>query len=178
MSDGTPEYMIPREIEPRKFAQLGVLLKGGVPAQALPRLAQATLAVESVEAQLQFSLNEQSRAQVQGTVDARVQQQCQRCLEPVEVVLSCSVALTVTKSEQQAKDLAKELDAWLVPDDSGDLFAMLEEEILLALPYVVFHDYDCVDASLFQRGPASEASPEKAGNPFQVLEQLKKARKD
>lgn len=178
MSEGTPAHTIPREIEPRKFAQLGVSLQGSVPAAQLPRLFGATLGVASIEAQLQFSFDDRGRPQVLGTVNAQVQQQCQRCLEPVEVTLQCPIALTVTKNEQQAKDLARELDSWLVPDDSGDLFAMLEEEILLALPYVAFHDYDCVDASLFQRGPKSEPSAEKAGNPFQVLEQLKKVRKD
>lgn len=174
MSNGKPEQIIPRQVDPRKFALHGVAVKGSVPVEELKRLAEATVGVNSLEAELQFGFVDRKPV-VTGSLKGSVVQQCQRCLEPVEVALACAVRLSIVMNEQQAKDLAKEQDFWLVPEESADLHAMLEEEALLALPFVAFHDYDCVDASLFRRGPVDEPAPTKAAGPFGVLEQLKKS---
>ncbi len=177
MSDASSEQPLPRQVEPRKFALHNAIVQGQVPGADLPRLVEASCSIESVRAELQFGFDER-RPVVSGAVNAVTHLQCQRCLEPVQVNLDCTVALTVVKTEEQAKALPKERDPWLVPEDCGDLYVMLEEELLLAMPFVAFHDYDCVDAALFEKGPEGEPVPQKVSSPFGVLEQLKKPKKD
>jgi uncharacterized protein len=63
-----------------------------------------------------------------------------------------------------------------VEEGQVDLYAMVEDELLLSLPAVAYHQEACVGPALFSSG---EPVNEKQGkNPFQILEQLKGAPKD
>ena len=173
MSEGTSEKPIPRQIEPRKFAQHGVKLQGSLPAEALERLSGAVVGVKHIHADVVFSMDDQRQKILTGHLDAKVVRQCQRCLEPVDVDLNCVFTLGVVWDEEESRQLSKDIDPWIVTEDSADLYAVLEEEMLLAMPFVSFHAEPCVDASKFQSGPAELGKPEKE-NPFDVLKKLKK----
>lgn len=175
MSEGTPEKPVPQSIEPRKFAQLGVSLKGSLPVDKLHRLQDAVLSIDSAMAELEFSVNDHREKTMNGTVSVTLQRQCQRCLEPVELKLDCTVALAAIWSETEAPDLSEAVEPWIVETETADLYSVLEDEVILALPIVSYHDNDCVSSELYQSGPVvKEGEGEVKQNPFQILEQLKK----
>lgn len=173
MSEGTHLNTIPRRVEPRKFAHHEVNLAGTVPVTELKRLAEACIAVTAVSADLAFRVEDPREKVVKGQVKADLQVQCQRCLEPADLHLVSDVNLAIVWSQDTARQIPEHLEPWIVEEDEADLYSMLEEEVLLAMPYVVYHDYPCVDAELLGAGPVDETPAAKTNNPFQVLEQLK-----
>lgn len=175
MFDSTLKNSLPRTVEPRRFATQGAVLSGFVPCEDLQRLGKSQVSAIRVVATLQFAIDEQREKVVTGLIEATVQMQCQRCLEAVEIELSCPVSSAMVWDEEDAKHLPGTLDPWVVKDESADLYDMIEDEILLNLPYVAFHEWNCVDPALLSAGEV-DAAPEAGAdenNPFQVLEQLK-----
>lgn len=170
--------MIPRIIEPRKFAQQGLRVAGDLPADDLPRLRASVLELGKVSADLQFAIAESKHRLVTGHVQADVSMVCQRCLDPVATQLSSDLALAMVWTQEDAKTLPSAYEPWVVPAEQGDLYDILEEELLLVLPLVAFHDYECIDRSLFVAGDAPEAEQTKQNNPFQVLATLKGSSKN
>lgn len=95
---------------------------------------------------------------------------CQRCLEPMVFPFALATDLVVFRYEDQlaeAEALDPELEALLV-EEAGDLMVLVEDEILLALPFAPRHDH-CVDL------PGSDEGPEElnAASPFAALAALK-----
>ena len=171
MSDGTPNHILPRIIDPRRFCQQGVVLRGVVATDALTRLAENGVTVDSVYAELTFSVDEQRERIVTGTLAVNVQVQCQRCLEPMPLALDCAVSVAIVWDEESSRALAESYDPWIVASEDADLYALVEEEILLGLPFVSYHDFPCGERQA--ESEPEEQSGSKKQNPFQVLQQLK-----
>lgn len=163
--------MVPRLIEPRKFAQHGLQVAGDIPVESLQRLAMVASAVTAATVDLQFAVAQTKHRVVTGHFAGSVTMQCQRCLEPVELQLRGDVSLAMVWSEDDAKLLPQEYEPWVVAQDQADLYEIIEEELLLALPIVPAHDYDCMDRSAL--APKETLKPRETNNPFQVLAQLK-----
>lgn len=177
MSDGTPKHSIPRLIDPRRFAQQGVVLRGAVPVAELQRLQDIDLAVEAVQAELFFSVDEQREKVISGQLQVEVKLQCQRCLDLMPISLVCDVNLALVRDEEDARNLPGSYDPWISVEEQADLYALIEEEILLNVPYVVYHETPCGSALQLNERPQKEQL-ESGGvsdkpNPFQVLKQLK-----
>ncbi|MFT5082253.1 MAG: hypothetical protein ACI9Y1_000277 [Lentisphaeria bacterium] len=174
MSDGTPLQRLPRKIDPRKLAQLGVVLEGLVLAENLDIFAQAAHIIGGIKVRLAFSTNEQHKRLISGSVDATVKLECQRCLQLTEErALHSEVSVAVVWDEEQAKNLPIHIDPWIVGEDDADLYALIEEELLLSLPVAAYHDYSCVDESFFSRGDITTGKQETGSNPFSVLAGIK-----
>ena len=86
---------LPTHIDPRKLALQGYLLEGEVKCDSLTRLASSVSSIcGSLEASVQFELDE-SRAKVaRGTASVTVHAICQRCLDAVKVDLKADFAVT------------------------------------------------------------------------------------
>lgn len=102
-----------------------------------------------------------SKMALQGAVE-RV---CQRCLQGVDVKLDvkCAVEWVRSDAELDAADQEDEWDAMLLTD-MVDLLPLVEDELLLAIPYAPMH------ASCVPAGP-SEAGDKPS--PFAMLARLK-----
>ncbi len=100
---------------------------------------------------------------------------CQRCLGPVMVGLEidqwfrfvATEEIAMTEDDQSEEDL-------LVMEPQFDLLAVLEDELLMALPLVPMHD-QCPVAPTLSAGETEvpELAAQKP-NPFAVLAKLKK----
>lgn len=169
---------LPRTVAARKLASQGRRLGGAVAQNALPRLMDAVLEPgPRVAVELQFSAGEGSAPEIHGHVEARVTLNCERCLKPVELTLAAAPALGLVRTDAEAEALPGRLDPCLLPGEDLDLFELVEEELLLALPIVAAH----ADASCQPRlaGAAdADADPDAGGtqSPFRVLERLKPRR--
>ena len=102
---------------------------------------------------------------------------CQRCMATVETPLAVDQWYRFVATEQiaMAEDDESEVDL-LVMEPKFDLLAVLEDELLMALPLVPMHEH-CPVAPVLSVG--SIELPDEAGagsekpNPFAVLAQLK-----
>ena len=170
------QKLLPRQGDPRKFAQQGISLQGFVPVNALPRLADALQdSIGEIQADLAFGLSEEKKKIVTGHVGANLSLLCQRCLNPVTVLVESDISLGIVWDEEHAASLPESLDPWIVGEGAADLYDMIEEEMLLSLPAVAYHEELCVDSKLYTSGKPVEVKIEK--NRFQVLEQLKSSPK-
>lgn len=107
------------------------------------------------------------------TLEARVPQTCQRCLQPYAQSVEVDRWFRFVKDEATA--LAEDDEAeedLLVLEPRFDLTALVEDELLMALPLVPMHDV-CPQPLL--SGPATnEPAPrEERPNPFAALATLK-----
>jgi uncharacterized protein len=89
---------------------------------------------------------------------------CQRCLEPVTVPIALHFDYVVCAEESATLDDNDEVD-WLEQSDAMDISALIEDELLIALPIAPVHASLCKQLNL--------ESGEKP-NPFSVLKALKK----
>lgn len=168
--------LLPRQGDPRKFAQQGVVLEGFIPIADLPRIVEATESSSGdVQVNLEFGISEEGKRAVTGRAVADLSLVCQRCLEPVLIPVESDISLAIVWDEDAAKGLPQHFDPWIAGEGVADLYDMIEEELLLSLPAVAYHPEPCVDKKLYSSGKPVEVKKEK--NPFQVLEQLKSSPK-
>src|SRR5690606_29849758 len=172
----TSHKALPRQADPRKFAQQGVSLEGFILTSDLPRIVDATERNEGeVQVKLEFKISEEGKRVVVGHAHADMVLICQRCLEPVTVPVESNISLGIVWDEEAAAKLPPHFDPWITGEGMADLYDMVEEELLLSLPAVAYHDEPCIDSKQYSSGKPVEVKREK--NPFQVLEQLKSSPK-
>ena len=130
---------LPREAELRTWASRGIEVEGDVLVTRMPRL-QAVIASgeEPAYATLRCWKAEQHRYIVDVRVQMTVALECQRCLSQCELELATQSSLCVVWNEDSIKELPSGYDP-LVTGDVSDLHALVEEELLLALPAVPMH---------------------------------------
>ncbi len=115
------------------------------------------------------------------SVQATLENQCQRCLQAMEFLLNEQVKLALLEDKSQANLLQE--DDWLLLNDVVNMVKherrlpiinMIEDELLLALPLVPKHDLNdenCVPVDILVE--EEETVVEEKNNPFAVLAKLK-----
>ena len=172
----------PRKLDVEAFSRDGGSLQGEWPAVALHRLSDAAAPEApastwpNVSWQLQGERIEPRAADAQIWLhlqaQATVRLTCQRCLQPVEDHLDVERSFLFVRDEAQAAALDEESeDDVLVISRSLDAQALLEDELLLALPLVPRHDV-CPEPLKHLEDDLPEELEEKP-NPFAALASLK-----
>ena len=178
MSEGAKNTLLPKWIDPRKLAQMRAVYEGSVTPEKLPRLRAAVEFLDVLQARVEFGIDDNGKRCIKGELEATLSLICQRCMEPISIRVKAEPLLAVVASEEKAEELSKDYDPWIVPEVEADLHAMVEDEMLLALPIVAYHREPCVDSSLLA-SKDTENVPDESDNPFSVLAVLKgKAGKD
>lgn len=166
---------LPTHIDPRKLALQGNLLEGTVNVEDLPRLESSVSSVcGPLEAKVQFGLDESRAKIVNGNAKVSVETICQRCLDPLVIELKAEFAVQVIWSEEHINRVAANYEPWLVLDKMANLNELLEDEILLALPLVNYHDVGECTGDTFVEEVEAIGDEVVSDNPFNVLLQLKK----
>lgn len=162
-----------RHLDVRKLARKGVLIEWKLELDDLPRVRDAVVAAgEKIAVSLQFDRDEERRFVITGEIKADSQLVCQRCLNPTPFTIDVQVDVVVVWDEIEAQALPRHKEAFIAQDEA-DLLELIEEEILLSIPYVAYHDQcDGVDGYKPEE-PVEDAQAPQKENPFKVLEQLK-----
>lgn len=167
---------LPVALDVRKAAARGAAIRGVLAPAELQRF-RALLAADAgrIEARLACSRDEQRRFLIHADIAAEVVVTCQRCLEPMEQHVQCDNLLAVVWSDTEAAALPRRLDPLIVPEQSCNLHALVEEELMLSLAPFNYHDADdCRDKVAVYADAAPDSGGEDAKpNPFNVLAQLK-----
>ncbi len=168
---------LPRKADIRKLASSGTVLEGLVEIATLERAAVA-LADDSgvVTYRLEFGMSEEGILSVDGCLEAVVQVQCQRCLEAMDLPLSSRFLLGAVWDDEQARTLPKRMEPLLVLEDTVDTVAIIEDELLLCLPFVAYHPPEACSRKVgYRTGDMdSVVAEEPRKNPFDALAALKK----
>lgn len=167
---------------------LGALVQRGgswqatVPARAFARFGAAldeagseSKSADSVAVALSCRRDEAGRAHVFGTCRLRASVVCSGCAEAVAVRTETAIDFRIAASDAEAERLA-DVDAVVLDEDRATLAALVEDDLLLALP-----ERGCTDSALCPRALAlAEAQVEDAAQaaqkegPFAALAALKR----
>ncbi|EXI82094.1 MAG: hypothetical protein AW10_00779 [Candidatus Accumulibacter appositus] len=154
-------------IDSLAFGFEGGSLQGEVPVVTLTRLADLLVdSAGSLAYRLEGCVGSRDRSQLQLQVDGVLSLCCQRCLEslPYAVQLRSLFEFVANDSELTQEELEDDSRDFLPVEKELDVLALIEDEILLALPTVPRHD-DCVLPGAVRESPNE--------SPFSVLAGLK-----
>jgi len=184
----------PRALDIAAFCRDGGRLEGQAALADLPRFADSVLrsADGAPEApvlwraagSLQAVAGGPPQCLVDLTLSAAPTLECQRCLQPVAVRLEIERRIRFVQGEDAAARLDEELeDDVLALLPRFDLLALVEDELLLALPLVPRHE-TCPDLPAALRpeadvqaaaaGAGSELPSGRSEHPFAVLAALRR----
>ena len=128
----------------------------------------------SLVANLRFFLNKSGRRIIAGNLKAEIEVLCQRCLQPLDLVVEDDINLVLVETEEKAKGLEELYDPWICETHKINLADLIEEQLLLALPIVCLHsDPNCVEKLDYDLQTGPESTNPGLQNPFRELESLK-----
>ena len=184
---------LPTAWDVKTAANQGAVLQGQAPVSAFERLLapNAQLSAEdlgsvswTVRAEKREAVpSEASRVAgasgvqwwVHVQAQAKLEAQCQRCLGPMAQAVAVDQWFRVVADEAQAALEDADSDEDVLGLDKGrlDLQAVLEDELLMAMPLVPMHEV-CPTAVSFVATPVEvDEAVDLAPHPFAVLAQLK-----
>ncbi len=169
----------PRRLDVAAAAAAGAELAGLWSLSELARLADG--AAGQVDEPVVWSARFETRRESGGPPQvwlqlqarAHVARECQRCLQPVLLVLDVNRAFRFAPTEDEAATLdAESEDDVLALSRQFDLRELVEDEFLLALPIVPKHE-QC-PAPLASAAPRAEEEDVAPFHPFAALASLKR----
>ncbi|PTQ89377.1 YceD family protein [Agitococcus lubricus] len=165
-----PVVSLPAAVEPFKWADRATQVVADVPLAKFTRLAADLVTTEgSVQVNCRFERNAQRIAFLRGDLATNVSLTCQRCLEPMNLSIQTTIDLALVHDEDEADKLPEDADYIVVAEQDVALAEIIEDELLLNVPYTPMHDH----CESLQYKQVDVAAPVKE-NPFQVLAALKK----
>ncbi len=173
-----PESPIPAYVDTRKVFLQQDKISGSIDLGKLPRFRDSLANQQGkVAVVLRFSVNESRQRLIKGSLTAEVEVTCQRCLEPLGIQLQDDISLAVLEEEASAAKLDPQFDPWICTDQKLILAELVEEQLMLCMPIVNYHDDKaCLDKLNYQQVQhelEGEQPEESADNPFAVLKALK-----
>ena len=153
-------------------------LTGTLAVNSMPRLAAALTSDRgAAEVTLRAEPEIGGRVVLSGTIQARLNMTCQRCLAGVELEVEASPRLAWVRSEAEMEVLPPEYDPLLSADGRVAVRDLVEDELLLALPLVPRHTQGaCRETRPAAVVSAPEHEAEKSKNAFAELAKLKRGR--
>jgi len=159
-------------IDSLEFARTGQTLRGSLSLPELTRLRDSLVdTVGAVEFEVKGGYDARRRPILKLAIHGMLHLQCQRCLGALEHALQVlNTLLLVTAGESAAGGLDEEDAEWVEASGNLDVAALVEDEIILSLPYAPRHE----EGSCRQAGTA--AADGAAASAFARLAALKQNR--
>lgn len=154
----------PAAIDGLAFVRNAAVLEGRLGVESLPRLAQSGCSGSVLDFVLTGEINERGKPGLKLAVDGSVRLQCQRCLGSLDLPLHLEAQLEFASSEAEITAADDDIER-VVAGREMNVVALVEDEVLLALPMVPKHE-QCSAAA----GLGADAEP----SAFQALAALKK----
>tara|TARA_R110000850_G_scaffold277133_1_gene423303 strand:- start:80642 stop:81202 length:561 start_codon:yes stop_codon:yes gene_type:complete len=165
------------------FARAGSFLQGQAPLGLFARMLEGQLVQPEAQREsfVNWTLEGENTASgryfLHVTAHAEPMLECQRCLRPFicKINVDNRVELVRTPAEQDSDDLDDDGIERIVGSKRFSVLGFVEDELILAMPYVPKH-HECPSDSGIQadRSASSQEQETRRQSPFSVLEQLKK----
>jgi len=178
----------PQFVDFVRYTESRKTLQGSLSFKFCQRLAAQ---IENPEGEITFELNfgidEFANRYVSGKLETKLILVCQRCMENFEYPISVDLALAFISTVAEEDKIRGLYESYFYEDGHQiDLHALIEDEIILALPLIAKHEQsDCCMSSELHSDESIETDlnvtkdyenidpqMEKV-NPFEVLKQLK-----
>ncbi|MFT5484900.1 MAG: hypothetical protein ACI9GW_003569 [Halieaceae bacterium] len=162
-------------LDMRKLAARGTVVNGFIAVAELARI-KSLLASDrgTVTAHCEFSTDEEGRALLTVRSSVTLDVACQRCLEATQIEVTTDSVLCVVTGEDKIGTLPASMEPLIIAEDPANLWSVVEDELLLGLPIVSYHEAGaCAElVEKYRVGP--EPTDERSTpSPFEVLQQLK-----
>ncbi|WP_251976486.1 YceD family protein [Salinicola avicenniae] len=167
---------LPATVEPYRLAANHENLEGLVALDKLARLRDEIGEQQGdATVTLQFEVDAQRRHLIDGELSATLFVPCRRCLQPMLVEVESRFQLGIVSDDALAAHLPADYEPVLVNNEQLDLLEAVEDELILSLPQVVYHDEaDCaVSREQLSSGDADFETASRPDSPFDVLKALK-----
>ena len=154
-------------IDSQAFARDAGILEGDLAMADMPRVHDLLTEVSGgVHYRLKGRVGALGKAQLQLQLDGFIPLRCQRCMERLDFPLHVESTLELLESEADLtqEDLEDDSRDFLPAEKKLDVLALIEDEVLLALPIVPKHEA-CE--------PLVATRDEHEPSPFAVLAKLK-----
>ena len=170
------EENIPQKIDPFRFAENGLRIKGVLSVKNMNRLCESLYNDSGkVDINIEFGKDEQKVSFLKGNISCILQLQCQRCMEPYSFEVSNKIKLAIVHTEEEAEKLSKGYDTIVANDDILIIQDVIEDELIINLPVVPRHPLkECKGLPVIES--AEPVVKEEKENPFKVIEFLRKKR--
>ena len=168
---------IANKVDPFKLAERGVTESGTLELAELDRLAENI--DPSSEGTVDYSMRfftEGRHRRAEGHVKTTVNLICQRCLTPMPVDITGQFGIEFVREEPAETENDEEnVYEWvMIPEEPIALSDLIEDEVMLALPFAPMHEEgDCTASSTVK-----ELQENSRLNPFAVLEGLKSKKQE
>ncbi|HYD34101.1 MAG TPA: YceD family protein [Methylophilaceae bacterium] len=163
----------PPVIDALEFARKSLVIHDTIALSHFSRLSDA---LASADGGLDYELNgyigADSRPRLRLHISGAIQLTCQRCLEPLGFVVETDIDYILVTDEGMipSQDEEGEIDDYLVASSQTLVIELLEDELLLALPFAPKHQ-ECADKADLKMQTEKQS-------PFAVLRGLKTPKRD
>ena len=168
---------ITRHVDFRKLAASGAHVGGVIPLDELQRIGQELVDRDGlVTVELDFGIDDEGHRIIEGHVEAELTLQCQRCLGAMQLPVDTEVQMAMVWSESEIASLPERFDGIVVGEEPGDLFDLVEDELLLALPFAPRHpqgECEVQGTGMTGEPDVTETGVQTRENPFAVLAKYK-----
>jgi uncharacterized protein len=171
------------QVDARKFFAQQADYQARFKLSLFPRLREllvqeAENSSMEIRAELQFRRDDQGGCFIRGRIRVQLALACQRCLQSVPYPIDSELHIQVVENLQEAGDRELNPDELeLVVSEQGklDLLSLIEDELILSLPIVIYHEAeDCNQALTAFREAETRHAFEDGRKPFAELAGLKK----
>lgn len=168
---------LPRQVDIRRLIAADVELKACEPLASFKRLdGMVEGARGDVEIELHFFVDEQRLRRIDGAVRAELDVICQRCLQPMPIAIDSHFAVAAVWSDSEGEHFPRHIDPYVVGEEPQDLRELIEDELIISVPYVSYHEEGpCAEQAAAESARREEET--RRDNPFSVLGQLKPGKK-
>jgi len=144
---------------------------GDITLAQMPRLSELVLMQQAtIPVTFEFGYNAYHKPSIKGHYKASLNVECQRCLESMVTVIDQGFELLIDATEDDIQSF--QLDSVYSTDGYVDVFEVIEDELILALPIIMMHeDTNC--NKYMQTATTDEEPSAETNNPFAVLKTLK-----
>ena len=161
---------LPNTIQPWKLAEQGARLAGTFSLACMPRLTSMLANTDAqVAVELTADTDEEGIPYLEVHLETTATAICQRCMEALALPLTAHSRLALLRGEAGADTLPAAYDPLVVSGSNASLVEIVEDELILALPF----SPRCADPTVCQRTPAMPGpSKETPNHPFEALSVL------
>ena len=160
---------LPDQLKLFNFAKKEISLSGLYQISDLARVSEiASNKTDNINVNLSFYLDNDKTPCIDGIISLDIVLICQRCLEELNISLKVRFNLAFVRNEKQGEELDSNYEIYVTEEDELATHDLISDEILLSIPMVPTHDYDCIKDINGQ-----EIVEEKTENPFAILKKIK-----
>jgi len=163
---------LPDRLDLLAAAEAGRELRGRIALASLDRVVPLLVSPEGeLQVVMRLGRDPDGTYRLSGSICGEVVLQCQRCLEDLTRALHVDFRLGLVRSQDAAARLAHGYEPLLVTAEPASIAEIVEDEVLLALPFAPVHD-DTNECHGLYRDYQPSADTQRE-NPFAVLAELK-----